>query len=166
MIVVLDTNVVIQALNRNQRFAIILDAWYAGRFSWAVSTDILFEYREVIVRTAGVARWQSLERLLELAATHSDNVVQISPSFFFRTISADRDDDKFADCAITANADFIVTSDAHFRVLADSGYRDARAARELPTNEPRINLMTAHRLITRLAPIVCSLTALMPDQPG
>ncbi len=123
MIVVLDTNVVIQALNRNHRFAIILDAWYEGRFSWAVSTDILFEYREVIVRTSGATRWQFLERLLELASAHSDNVVHISPSFFFRTISADRDDDKFADCAITANADFIVTSDSHFRVLVGSGYR-------------------------------------------
>jgi len=123
MIVVLDTNVVIQALNRNHRFAIILDGWFTGRFSWAISTDILFEYREVIVRTSGLVRWKSLERLLELAALHSDNVIQISPSFFFRTISADRDDDKFADCAITANADYIVTSDSHFRVLAGSGYR-------------------------------------------
>jgi hypothetical protein len=32
MIVVLDTNVVIQALNRNHYFAIILEDWYAGRF--------------------------------------------------------------------------------------------------------------------------------------
>ena len=64
-----------------------------------------------------------MERLLELASAHFENVVQISPSFFFRTISADRDDDKFADCAITANADFIVTSDSHFRVLVGSGYR-------------------------------------------
>ncbi|MEO5913852.1 MAG: hypothetical protein ABIS50_06440 [Luteolibacter sp.] len=38
-------------------------------------------------------------------------------------MSADRDDDKFADCAITADADFIVTSDSHFRVLNGSGYR-------------------------------------------
>lgn len=110
MIVVLDTNVVLQALNQRHRFAIILNAWYAGRFSWALSTDILFEYREVIVRTSGAARWQSLERLLELAARHFNSVVLISPSFFFRSISADRDDDKFADSAITANADFIVTS--------------------------------------------------------
>jgi hypothetical protein len=40
MIVVLDTNVVIQALNRNHRFAIILDGWFTGSFSWAISTDI------------------------------------------------------------------------------------------------------------------------------
>jgi len=101
---------VIQALNRKHRFAVILDAWYAGRFYWAVSTDILFEYREVIVRISGTPRWKSLERLIELAAAHSNNVEMVSPSFFFRTISADRDDDKFADCAISANADFIVTS--------------------------------------------------------
>ncbi len=131
MTVVLDTNVVFQALNRNHRFAIILDAWYTGRFSWAVSTDILFEYREVIVRISGAARWQSLERLLELAAAYSENVVEISPSFFFRTISADRDDDKFADCAITANADFIVTNDSHFRALAGSGYRPQPITPEL-----------------------------------
>jgi predicted nucleic acid-binding protein len=42
---------------------------------------------------------------------------------FFRTISADRDDDKFADCAITVNADFIITRDVHFRPLIGSGYR-------------------------------------------
>jgi predicted nucleic acid-binding protein len=58
-------------------------------------------------------------------------VIQISPSFFFRTISADRDDDKFADCAITANADYIVTSDSHFRVLAGSGYRPQPITPEL-----------------------------------
>lgn len=30
---------------------------------------------------------------------------------------ADPDDDKFVDCAIAGNADFIVTNDRHFRVL-------------------------------------------------
>lgn len=130
MIAVLDTNVVLQALNRQHRFALILNAWYSGRFSWALSTDILFEYREVIARSSGPARWKSFERLLELAALHSKNIVHISPSFFFRTISADRDDDKFADCAITANADFIVTSDSHFRVLIGSGYRPQPIAPE------------------------------------
>ncbi|MFN0079615.1 MAG: putative toxin-antitoxin system toxin component, PIN family [Prosthecobacter sp.] len=123
MIVVLDTNVVLQALNQRHPFAVILNSWHAGQFTWAVSTDILLEYQEVIIRESGLARWQMLERLLDLAATYAENVRQVSPSFFFRTISADRDDDKFVDCAITVNADFIVTSDAHFRPLIGSGYR-------------------------------------------
>ena len=32
-------------------------------------------------------------------------------------------DDKFADCAIAAHADFIITSDQHFNVLIGSGYK-------------------------------------------
>ena len=123
MIVVLDTNVVLQSLNQRHPFAVILHAWYAGRFIWALSTDILLEYQEVIVRKSGAVRWQALARLLDLAAAHGGNAQQVSPSFFFRTISADRDDDKFADCAIAANADYIVTSDMHFAPLIGSGYK-------------------------------------------
>jgi predicted nucleic acid-binding protein len=50
-------------------------------------------------------------------------MVHVSPSFFFRTITADRDDDKFADCAITAHADWIVTEDSHFQALVGSGFK-------------------------------------------
>ncbi len=64
-----------------------------------------------------------MARLLDLAAAHGGNAQYVSPSFVFRTISADRDDDKFADCAIVANADYIITSDKHFAPLIGSGYR-------------------------------------------
>ena len=123
MIVVLDTNVVLPALNPAHPHARILDAWYAGRFVWAVSTDILLEYREVTVRQSGPARWQRLERLLDLAATHRGNLLRVAPSFQFLVIRGDRDDDKFADCAIVAGADYIITEDKHFRALQGSGYR-------------------------------------------
>ena len=56
MIAVLDTNVALQALNQRHRFSIILHAWYVGRFTWALSTDILLEYREVVIRESGPAR--------------------------------------------------------------------------------------------------------------
>ena len=123
MTIVLDTNVVLQALNQKHPSAVILHAWYSGRFVWALSTDILMEYQEVIVRQSGLARWQTLGRLLDLAVIHSHNTQLVSPAFFFRTISADRDDDKFADCAIASHADFIVTSDKHFDVLVGSGFK-------------------------------------------
>ena len=117
MMVVLDTNVLLQALNPRHEYARIMDDWYSGRFIWAVSTDILMEYREVIVRQSGAPRWDVLDRLLRLAASCRGNLLHVSPSFFFRTITADQDDDKFADCAITAHADWIVTEDSHFRAL-------------------------------------------------
>jgi putative PIN family toxin of toxin-antitoxin system len=123
MIIVLDTNVVLQALNQRHPTAVILHAWYSGRFVWALSTDILMEYQEVVVRQSGSARWQTLGRLLDLAIVHGHNTQRVSPAFFFRTISADRDDDKFADCAIAAHADFIITRDKHFNVLLGSGFK-------------------------------------------
>ena len=53
MMVVLDTNVLLQALNPRHEYARIMDDWYAGRFIWAVSTDILMEYREVFPHLLG-----------------------------------------------------------------------------------------------------------------
>ena len=123
MTIVLDTNVVLQALNQKHPSAVILHVWYSGRFVWALSTDILMEYQEVIVRQSGPARWQTLSRLLDLAVIHGHNTQLVSPAFFFRTVSADRDDDKFADCAIASHADFIVTRDKHFDVLVGSGFK-------------------------------------------
>ncbi len=123
MIIVLDTNVVLQALNQRHPTAVILHAWYSGHFVWALSTDILMEYLEVVIRESGLARWQTLGRLLDLAVVHGHNTQHFSPAFSFRTISADRDDDKFADCAITAHADFIITRDKHFNVLVGSGFK-------------------------------------------
>jgi predicted nucleic acid-binding protein len=37
--------------------------------------------------------------------------------FHFGLIENDPDDNKFVDCAIAANTDFIITNDRHFRVL-------------------------------------------------
>lgn len=123
MIIVLDTNVVLQALNQRHHTSAILHAWYSGRFVWALSTDILMEYQEVVIRESGSARWQTLGRLIDLAIVHHHHTQQVSPSFFFRTIAADQDDDKFADCAIAVHADFIITRDKHFNVLVGSGFK-------------------------------------------
>ena len=51
------------------------------------------------------------------------NIRQIEPQFRFAVITADPDDNKFCDCAITAEADFVVTDDAHFAALKTAGYK-------------------------------------------
>jgi predicted nucleic acid-binding protein len=51
------------------------------------------------------------------------NVNRVSSSFRFHLITSDADDNKFADCAIAAEADFIITADQHFDVLRGSGYK-------------------------------------------
>lgn len=123
MIVVIDTNVLVQALDGSHPFSRILDGWVEGRWQWAVSTDNAAEYEEVIIRMLGAARWRKLMRLIDLMDVASEGVLHVATYFQFLAIPADRDDDKFADCAISANADFIITSDRHFAALAGAGYK-------------------------------------------
>ena len=47
------------------------------------------------------------------------HLLYINKYYFWRLIAVDPDDNKFVDCAIAANADFIVTDDKHFKVLKD-----------------------------------------------
>ena len=123
MIVCIDTNALLPILSLSHRWGVILDAWIDGRFVWAVSTDILAEYEELVVSRMGAKRWQDFVRLLEVVETLHHNLVRSSPSFRFQAISGDPDDDKFSDCAIVSDADFIVTEDHHFDVLNGSAYK-------------------------------------------
>ena len=117
MILCLDTNTVVQALAQHHPFHPILDAWVAGHLTWAVSTPILLEYEEVLTRLSGPARWRKLARLMDLAELTSGNLLRVTPSFQFRVVTADPDDNIFTDCAITAGADYLLTEECPFRAL-------------------------------------------------
>lgn len=123
MTVVIDTNGVLPMLGLRHRFSVILDAWTIGRFVWAYSTEILLEFEEIAAPRIGPARWRDFLSLLEFVAARHGNLRRLSPRFRFRVISADPDDDKFADCAIVAEAEWIITEDRHFTALGGPGYR-------------------------------------------
>ena len=123
MIVCLDTNTVVQALAEGHPFHPILDAWVAGGLTWAVSTETLLEYEEVLTRSSGAARWRKLARLMDLVELTGGNVLRVTPSFRFAIVAADPDDNIFTDCAITAGAEYLITDDRHFAALKNSGYR-------------------------------------------
>ena len=79
-----------------------------------VSNEILNEYEEIIERYSS----SSVARNVISAIVHSPYTLYKEASFKFNLIEADPDDNKFADCAIVANAEYIVSEDAHFRILA------------------------------------------------
>ena len=123
MIVCRDTNTVVQALAEGHPFHPILDAWVAGKITWAVSTELLLEYEEVLTRMNGPARWRKLARLMDLAELTTGNVIRVTPSFHFQVVTSDPDDNIFTDCAITAGADYLITEDQHFAALKNAGYK-------------------------------------------
>jgi uncharacterized protein len=81
------------------------------------------EYEEVTVKLAGAERWRDVAALLEKLIQLHDNVRQINPQYRFGVVTADPDDNKFCDCAIAADADFVITEDNHFEPLKISGYK-------------------------------------------
>ena len=121
--VVLDTNAIVQMFGARSPLASLKEALVTGRLEVAVSTGIWLEYEVVIVRYAGPAMWVRVARIFDLAAQLHGNIRHVEPSFRFRLIVADADDDKFADCAIAAEADFVVTEDGHFEALRASGHK-------------------------------------------
>ena len=96
MIVVVDTNAVLGAFTEGHAHRPLLDAWLDGRLTWAVSTEILLEYEEILARCSGRERAAKGLRLIDTMAD-ADLCRRIVPHFHWRLISADPDDDKFAD---------------------------------------------------------------------
>jgi len=123
MTVCLDTSVFLQMFGRRQPFYPILRALLDGWIILAVSTEILLEYEEITVQLSGAERWRDVTAFLELLAQLHGNLRPIEPHYRFGVIVADPEDNKFCDCAIAAEADFIITNDSHFAALKLAGYK-------------------------------------------
>lgn len=114
MIIVLDTNCLIQILPRQAEHRWLYDAILKGDIHLAVTTDILNEYVEVLDAffESVVLGNLVVNTILELPGTKKVTVYTR-----WKLIPKDPDDDKFVDCAIAANADAIITNDSHFKAL-------------------------------------------------
>ncbi len=123
MIVCIDTNVVLGMFTAGHEHRAIFDAWFDGRLQWAVSTEILLEYEEIMQRQASRQKAEKMKAIIGLVDERLGNMIRVETSFRFHLILTDPDDDKFADCAIAAHADFVITDDHHFAPLAGAGYK-------------------------------------------
>ncbi len=123
MTVVLDTNAVVQMFGVRSQHKRLKGAITEGQLNVAISTAIWLEYEEVIVRYARRVNWERVAQIFDLTAQLYETILHVEPRFHWRLITTDPDDDKFADCAIAAEADFLITEDGHFAVLRDAGHK-------------------------------------------
>ncbi|TAK35040.1 MAG: putative toxin-antitoxin system toxin component, PIN family [Saprospiraceae bacterium] len=115
MKVVLDTNVLLVSISRRSKYHPIFEAFENKHYQLLVTTDILSEYDETIGYHMGAGTSDNV-----LNGFHQvSNVTFITKYFYWNLITADPDDDKFVDCAVAGNADFIVSDDNYFKVLKD-----------------------------------------------
>ena len=114
----MDTNLFVEALSAKHPYHRIVQGFRAGEFSVCLSNSILLEYEETLLLRHGRVTVQNFLGSL----SYSLFVVSIDPLFRYTLITADPDDNKFVDCAVAANADYIVTSDHHFDILRDVSF--------------------------------------------
>jgi len=113
MRIILDTNIFLVSIPKNSKYRIIFDKFLAKQFTLILSNDILTEYTEIISQKANSIVAANIAEMLMTAG----NVEKIEIFYNWQLIDIDKDDNKFVDCAIAANADYIVSNDKHFEVL-------------------------------------------------
>jgi putative PIN family toxin of toxin-antitoxin system len=114
--VVVDTNVFISSfLNPHGSPRRIIDLLKTGKIVLCISSDIIEEYIEVLVRL-GLTGERELVELLELFK-RSDCIRYVTPTEKLDVLKADPDDNKFLECAIAAEAPFIISGDKHLKGL-------------------------------------------------
>jgi putative PIN family toxin of toxin-antitoxin system len=113
MVIVIDTNILVAAIGKKSPYRPIMDALLAAKFTPAISNEILEEYTEVLtLRTSKEVSENFIRFLLNLP-----KLKLVHPTYRWELIIADPDDNKFVDCAVAAQADYIVSNDKHFNVL-------------------------------------------------
>jgi len=115
--IVLDTNILIAIIGRRSPYRWIFDALIDGQLSLCVSTDILYEYREILERKTSL---EMAENILNFVDIHP---ATLKTTIYFKfNLLDDPDDNKFVDCFIASNAEFIVSNDGHFQKLKGLGF--------------------------------------------
>lgn len=111
--IVLDTNCLLQALPSKSPYHKVWTDVLDGKISLCVNTDILEEYDEILSKkaTPEIAR-NIVEAIANLPTTTFQNTY-----VHFELLPADSDDNKFVDCAVASDAEYIVTNDKHFNPL-------------------------------------------------
>lgn len=110
--IVLDTNILLVGISERSKLHWDFKGLIEKQYELCVTTDILSEYAEIIGQKMGKEVSESTMGTIE----NLRNTSFITNYYRFQLLK-DEDDDKFVDCAVAANANFIVSHDKDFNVL-------------------------------------------------
>jgi putative PIN family toxin of toxin-antitoxin system len=111
--VVIDTHGILNAVSSHSPNKWLYDAFIDEQFIWVASNEIISEYSEIIGQSFGLrVSIFVLESLI-----NAENFQKFEPNYKWQLVETDPDDDKFVDCAVGANVDYLVSNDKHVRKL-------------------------------------------------
>jgi len=115
---VLDTNIFLVSLAPHYKYYWIYQSLIQNKFDLVVSNEILTEYQEQIANRYGLERTDAALGFLLLLP----NVILKNPSFLWQLVENDKDDNKFVDCCIAGQCDYIVSNDRHIHQIKTSNF--------------------------------------------
>lgn len=118
MRVVLDTNSLLVSIGRKSKYRPIFDALLEGKIRLLISNDIVNEYVEKLEEKTNAIVAENISDLL----MRSPDIEKVEIYFKWSVIHQDGDDNKFVDCALNGQANFLVTDDKHFNILKEIGF--------------------------------------------
>ena len=111
--IVIDTNILFVSVSRKSKSHWLFEKFLNKEFDICITNEILTEYEEIMTnRLPHILKDYVIDILIL-----SKNVIKVIPYFNWNLITTDPDDNKFVDCAVAGNVDYIVTNDKHFDVL-------------------------------------------------
>lgn len=119
--VVIDTNIFLSATILKGSTAVLMDCWKEDKFVLLFSADIFDEYFEVIARPKFAQEESDIRALAELL---TEKGIAVEPKIRLDVVKDDPDDNKFLECALAGEADFIVSGDRH--LLSLNKYKGVR----------------------------------------
>ena len=125
MRIVLDTNCLLVSVQEYSDFFWLWQAFCDKKFVLCYTAEMLNEYQEILSRYYSAA----LAKYVIDAILNAPHAEPITIYYKWQLITADPDDNKFVDCAVSANANYIVTNDRHFKVLENIDF-------------PKVNILT------------------------
>ena len=121
-LIVLDTNCLLQSLPSKSPYHKIWTDVLCGNINLCVNTEILDEYEEILSqKTNSLIATNVVEAIARLHTTVYQEIY-----VHFGLIQDDEDDNKFADCAVASDAEFIVTNDKHYNILKRTPWPDIK----------------------------------------
>ncbi len=113
--VVIDTNIMFSASFGGNPGKVI-DLWKERELVVCVSQEVLSEYIRVLKKARFTT--DDLKEILSLF-TEPGKTVLVKPTRHFEVVKDDPADNKFLDCAVKAEADYIVSGDKHLKKLKE-----------------------------------------------
>jgi len=117
--VVIDANVFVSAiLKPNSNPDKVIDLVKQGRITLALSPDILAEIRKVLLYPKIRKKLKlTTKEIGEALAQIAQAAIITSGRIRLNAIESDPDDNRYLECAVEAQADFIISGDRHLKDL-------------------------------------------------